>query len=57
MSIVIVVALGIALLLILCFFAVNRWSSRARDRDKSAALRANRQMTHPNTEERGSGID
>ena len=57
MSLVIVVALGIALLLILCFFAVNRWSSPARDRKKNTGLRAHRQMTHPNTEERGSGID
>lgn len=57
MSIVILIALGIALLLILLFFAVNRWSSRARDREKSAGLRSNRQMTEPEKESRGTGIN
>ncbi|HET6169507.1 MAG TPA: hypothetical protein VFE01_04960 [Terracidiphilus sp.] len=57
MSIVILIALGIALLLILLFFAVNRWSSRARDREKSAGLRSSRQMTEPGTDSRGTGIN
>lgn len=57
MSIVILIALGIALLLILCFFAVNRWSSRGRDREASKALRDNRQMAQPSSEERGTGIN
>ena len=33
---------GIAILLILCFFAMNRWSSPEHDREGGAALRANR---------------
>lgn len=57
MSLVLVGALGVALLLILLFFAVNRWSSRARDREKSAGLRSNRQMTEPDRESRGTGIN
>jgi hypothetical protein len=57
MSLVLVVALGIGLLLVLLFFAVNRWSSRAQDREKSAGLRSNRQMTEPDKESRGTGIN
>jgi hypothetical protein len=58
MSIVILIALGVGLLLILLFFAVNRWSSPARDRDKSAGLRRrHRQMTEPDQESRGTGIN
>jgi hypothetical protein len=57
MSIVILIAIGIALLLILAFFAVNGWSSFARDREKSAALRNNRQMPGQSTESRGTGIN
>jgi hypothetical protein len=57
MSIIIVIAIGIAILLVLLFFAVNRWSSFGRDREKSADLRRNRQTTTPNTEERGTGIN
>jgi hypothetical protein len=57
MSIVILIAIGVAILLVLGFFAVNRWSSDARDRKKSADLRNNRQTTSPNTESRGTGIN
>jgi hypothetical protein len=57
MSIIIVIAIGIAILLILLFFAMNKWSSFARDREKSATLRKNRQTTPPSTEERGTGIN
>jgi hypothetical protein len=57
MSIIIVIAIGIAILLILLFFAINKWSDPARDREKSAALRKNRQMTPPSTEDRGTGIN
>jgi hypothetical protein len=57
MSIVILIALGVALLLILLFFAVNRWSSPARDRKKSAGLRSNQQMRGPEKESRGTGIN
>ena len=57
MSILILIAIGIALLLILAFFAMNGWSSFARDREKSAALRANRQMDQPTREGRGTGIN
>jgi hypothetical protein len=57
MAIVILITLGIAALLILTFFAVNQWSSPARDREKSAELRRNRQMTPPGTEDRGAGIN
>jgi uncharacterized membrane protein YccC len=57
MSIVILIAIGIALVLILAFFAVNRWSSPARDRQANAALRNNRQMPGQSTESRGTGIN
>jgi hypothetical protein len=57
MSIVILIAVGIALLLILGFFAVNRWSSPEQDRGASAALRAGRQMPGRNIGTRGSGIN
>jgi hypothetical protein len=48
---------GIAVVLILCFFATNRWSSRARDREKSKAMRDSRQMETANTDPRGTGIN
>ena len=56
MSIVILIAIGIALLLVLAFFAVNRWSSPEQDREASAALRAHRQMPGQNMGTRGTGI-
>lgn len=57
MSIIIVIAIGIGILLTLGFFAMNKWSSPSRDREKSAELRRNRQMTPPSTEDRGTGIN
>lgn len=57
MSVVILIAIGIALLLVLAFFAVNRWSSSERDRTANAALRNNRQMPGESTESRGTGIN
>jgi hypothetical protein len=57
MAIVLLIILGTAMLLILAFFAANGWSSFARDREKSAGLRTNRQMTPPGTEDRGTGIN
>jgi len=57
MSIVILVAIGIAILIVLGFFAVNRWSSPAHDRQKSEQLRRNRQMTGTERESRGTGIN
>lgn len=57
MSIVILIAIGIAILIVLGFFAVNRWSSPARDRQKSEELRRNRQMTGTERESRGTGIN
>jgi uncharacterized membrane protein YccC len=57
MSIVLIVAIGVAILLVLAFFAMNRWSSPSRDRQKSEALRTNRQMTEPERENRGTGIN
>jgi hypothetical protein len=57
MAIVLLIILGTAILLILAFFAANGWSSFTRDREKSAELRRNRQMTPPGTEERGTGIN
>jgi hypothetical protein len=57
MSIVILIAIGIAILIVLGFFAVNRWSSPARDRQKSEQLRRNRQMTGTERESRGTGIN
>jgi hypothetical protein len=56
-AVILLTVLGVAILLILCFFAVNRWSSRDRDREKSKALRESRQMTEPDTEDRGVGIN
>ena len=56
-AILLLTLLGIGILMILGFFAVNRWSSRARDREKSAGLRNNRQMTDPHTESRGTGVN
>ena len=57
MSIVILMALGIGVLLVLAFFAVNGWSSLGRDREASAAFRTNRQMDQPTREGRGTGIN
>ena len=57
MSIVILIAIGIALLLVLAFFAVNRWSSPEQDREASAALRAHLQMPGQNMGTRGTGIN
>jgi hypothetical protein len=57
MAIVILIAIGIAILLVLAFFAVNRWSSDGRDREKTAGLRRNRQMATPEKETRGTGIN
>jgi hypothetical protein len=57
MSIILVIAIGIAILLILLFFAMNKWSSVDRDRKKSAELRTNRQTTTSSTERRGTGIN
>ena len=57
MAIVLLIVLGVAVLVILAFFAVNRWSSGGRDREKNADLRTSRQMTEPNTESRGPGIN
>ena len=48
---------GIAILLVLGFFAVNRWSSRARDREKSSGRRRSQQMGAANTDTRGTGIN
>jgi hypothetical protein len=48
---------GIAILLILCFFAMNRWSSPEHDRERGATLRANRQMPGQITGTRGTGIN
>lgn len=57
MTIILLFTLAIGILIILGFFAVNKWSSFGRDREKSAELRRNRQMTQPSTEDRGTGIN
>jgi hypothetical protein len=57
MAIVIVIAIGIAILIVLGFFAINKWSSPARDRSKSAELRNNRQMSGTERENRGTGVN
>jgi hypothetical protein len=57
MAIVLLIILGTAMLLILAFFAANGWSSFARDREKSAELRRNRQMAEPGRGTRGTGIN
>jgi hypothetical protein len=57
MSIVILIAIDVALLLVVAFFAVNRWSSPEQDREASAALRTHRQMPGQNMETRGTGIN
>ncbi len=56
-AVILLTVLGVAILLIFCFFAVNRWSGRDRDREKNKALRENRQMAQPGTEDRGIGIN
>jgi hypothetical protein len=55
--VILLTVLGVAILLILCFFAANRWSSRSRDREKSKALRENQQTAQPGTEDRATGIN
>jgi hypothetical protein len=57
MSILILIAIGVAILIVLGFFAVNRWSSPERDQVKSAELRRNRQMSGTQRESRGTGIN
>jgi predicted transporter len=57
MAIVLLFILGIIILVVLGFFAVNKWSSPGRDRAKSADLRANRQMGGSERESRGTGIN
>lgn len=57
MAIVLVFILGITILVILGFFAVNKWSSPGRDREKSASLRANRQTAGSARESRGTGLN
>jgi hypothetical protein len=57
MTIILLFTLGIGILIILGFFAVNKWSSDTRDREKSVDLRRNRQMSGPNTQSRGTGIN
>ncbi len=48
---------GIAILLILCFFAMNGWSSPEHDREGGAVLRASQQMPGQITGTRGTGIN
>jgi hypothetical protein len=57
MTIILLFTLGIGILIILGFFAVNKWSSPSRDRAKSAELRKNREMPPPSAEDRGTGIN
>lgn len=57
MAIVLLMTLGVGILIILAFFAFNSWSSPARDREKSATLGRNRQMTGTERESRGLGIN
>lgn len=57
MSIVLVTGIVIAILLVIGFFAMNRWSSLARDREKSAQLDRNRQMSEAHRETRGTGLN
>jgi hypothetical protein len=57
-AILLLIMLGVALVLVICFFAVNRWSSRSRDREKNSDLRNSRQMgQQANTDTRGTGIN
>ncbi len=57
MTIVLIVCAGVALLVILAFFSVNRWSSRSRDKEATAKLRAARQTNDSRVKERGVEID
>ena len=57
MAIMLLIILGIAVLVILGFFAVNRWSSPERDQTKTAEMRRNRQMSGTQRESRGTGIN
>jgi hypothetical protein len=41
----------------LAFWGSNRWSSRSRDREKTADLRAGRDMAASETVKRGTGIN
>ena len=55
MAILLMIFAGVAVLVGLCFWGANRWSSTSRDRQKTAALRS--QQTNPTTADRGTGID
>jgi hypothetical protein len=55
-AVILLTVLGVALLMIFCFFAVNRWNSHECEREKSKALRENRQMAQPGTADRGIGV-
>lgn len=57
MTIVLIVSAGVAALVILSFFAVNRWSSSSRDTKANGKLRAARQASDSRVKERGVGID
>jgi hypothetical protein len=56
-AIIVLVAIGIGLVVGLAFWGSNRWSSRSRDREKTADLRAGRDMAASETVKRGTGIN
>jgi hypothetical protein len=56
MAILLMICAGVAVLVGLFFWAANRWSSPARDRQKTAAMRSG-QQANPATAKRGAGIN
>jgi hypothetical protein len=56
MAIFFMICAGVALLVGLCFWGANRWSSPERDRQKTAEMRRAREAS-PTTAKRGAGIN
>ena len=48
---------AVAIVLGLMFWSSNGWTSRGRDRQDQAGLRAAKQMEDPTTSKRGAGIN
>ncbi len=52
-----IVFLMVALVVMLGFWGANRWSSTARDREKTRDQRSFRTSEDPRTDKRGAGIN
>ncbi len=57
MTIVLIICAGVAIVLVLLFFAVNKWSGRSQDKESTAKLRRAAQMNDPTIDSRGDGIN